>query len=751
MKHDLFNTVRVTRFLLLFVLSIAGYACTGPDENDAGSDIVIENAEMRLVLANDGTARSLIHKSTGQECLMEGIHLPAFSITQDMPYHNEIKLTYPAKRKTFDADSLYREGDHLVARFELTDYEAVIHLNITDQYIGFTLERLQHVATKIGDPRKTQIDEFVFLQLPVKERTHFGEWLNVMWDDQVAVNLLATDPACRIDAEKRVGYRIFQAGGDRDVKTGQVGAALITTDQSKLLDRIDRVERDYHLPLGVESRRSKEYRHSYYAARGVVSTQNIDEHIAYAKKAGFRHMIIYYSSFASSMGHFTWRPEYPNGIEDLKEVTRRISEAGILPGFHIHYNKASLNDPYVIPVPDTRLNLRRYFTLREPLDKGSTTITVEENPAGCTLEMGRRKLKIGMEIISYETYTTTPPYQFLNCVRGDLQTMPGEQDRGAILGLLDIDTWPIFARFNQNTDIQQEVAERIANIVEECGFRFIYYDGAEDVNPPYWYNVTRAQLVVYNALKTKSIFAEGAQKSHFGWHILTRGNAFDVFPPETVKAATRKFPLTEIKLIANDFSSIDFGWTSYNVPGKETIGMQPDMFEYITSRAAAWNSIISVEGKIENFRRHPRTDDNLEVIRRWEEVRATDWLTEDQKLSLRNEEQEHILLLDEEGELELQPCEQILTIPGEHAVIRAFVFNRHNKVWVVYWHTCGDGEMELPVTSSKVQLFEEPGLEIPLQAGAESITVPVGKRRYIQFDLSKEEVIDLFSRVRLVQ
>ncbi|MEN8228842.1 MAG: hypothetical protein ABFS38_11870 [Bacteroidota bacterium] len=751
MKHLKFIPAFSIRSLLLLFLVLYSSACSGPNEREASSDIVIENAEMRLVLGSDGTARSLIHKTSGQECLMKGVHIPAFSITQDMPYDNEIKLTYPAKRKTFGADSLYRDGDNLIVSFELTDYEAIISLNITDDYFGFTLEKMKYKIAAIGDKRKTRIDEFIFLQLPVKDRDHFGEWLNVLWDNDVAVNLLATDPYCKIDAEKRQGYKIFQAGGEREVKMEGVGAALITTDKSKLLDRIDRVERDFNLPLGVESRRSEEYKNSYYAVRGLISTQNVDEHIAYAKQAGLRQMIIYYPSFATSMGHFTWRPEYSNGMEDLKEVTRKIKEAGILPGFHIHYNKAQINDPYVTPVPDNRLNLRRIFTLRENIDQGTTTITVEENPAGCTLEDGRRMLKIGTEIVSYEAYTTEPPYQFIHCKRGALNTKPAKQKKSTILGLLDIDFWPIFARFNQNTDIQAEVAERIANIVEECGFEFIYYDGAEDVNRPYWYNVTKAQLEVFNALKTKSIFAEGAQKSHFGWHILTRGNAFDTFRPEDIKEATRKFPIEAIKMISNDFSSIDFGWIRYELPGEETIGVQPDMFEYVTSKAAAWNSIISIGGDLELIKNHPRTDDILEVTRRWEEVRVNDWLTEEQKLSLQDEEQEHILLIDEAGDFELQSYEQIYSITAENSAIRAFIFNRNNKVWVVYWHTFGEGNIQLPVNADRITLFEELGKEIPLHANKENILVPVGNRRYIQFDLSYEEVIDLFARANLVK
>jgi hypothetical protein len=727
------------------------FSCTNIIPDHKKNDIVIENAEMQLVFNSSGIARSLIHKATGQECLMKGIDLPAFSITQDMPYDNEIKLTYPAKSKTFGADTLYREGNNLIVGFELTDYEAVISIKNSDDYIGFTLDKMRYKMAAIGDKRKTRIDEFVFLQLPVKNKTHFGEWLNVLWDEDVAINLLATDSYCRIDAQERPGYKIFQAGGVREVKMEGVGAALITTSKNKLLDRIDQVEHDFNLPLGVESRRCKEYKYSYYSVRGKLSPENIDEHIAFAKKAGFRQFVIYYMNFAKTMGHFLWRKEFPNGMEDLKEITRKIRAAGMVPGFHIHYNKATLDDPYVTPVPDGRLNQRRIFTLNKNLSKGATTIIVEENPKGCTLEKGRRMLKIGTEIISYEGYTTKPPYQFLNCKRGALNTTPAKQLKCAMLGLLDIDFWPIFVRFNQNTDIQDEVAMRLANIIEKCGFRFIYYDGAEDVNPPYWYNVTKAQLVVYNALKTKSLFAEGAQKSHYGWHILTRGNAFDTFRPEDIKTATRRYPIEAIKMISNDFSSIDFGWIKMELPGKETIGIQPDMIEYVTSRAFAWNSIISIGGQPDLLEKHPRTNDNLEVIRRWEEVRANDILTEKEKESLKNEMQEHILLIDEKGDFELQPYEQIENVAGGNKNVRAFIFERNNKNWVVYWHTSGNGNLEMDINEKDMTLYKELGVEIPVQQNNNKVTLPVGDRHYIEFYSPKAKVLSLFANAHLCE
>ena len=53
-------------------------------------------------------------------------------------------LAYPAKEMKFAADSIYRVGDNLIVSFELTDYEATIGLKITDDYIGFTLKKLEY-------------------------------------------------------------------------------------------------------------------------------------------------------------------------------------------------------------------------------------------------------------------------------------------------------------------------------------------------------------------------------------------------------------------------------------------------------------------------------------------------------------------------------------------------------------------------------------------------------------------------------
>ncbi|MCF6197434.1 MAG: hypothetical protein L3J50_12120 [Emcibacter sp.] len=318
----------------------------------------------------------------------------------------------------------------------------------------------------------------------------------------------------------------------------------------------------------------------------------------------------------------------------------------------------------------------------------------------------------------------------------------------ALIRKLDKDDYDLDEK-DKAVSYTEKGMEHIEELYHEAGIQFIYFDGSEDAPRPYWFNIQMSKLITYNAFKPAPIFSEGAVKAHFGWHIQSRGNGFDTFEPKFVKEAVRKHPASEAMFLANDFTSLNFGWNDYVAPDKNTIGMQPDMFEYITSRAAAWNCPIAMLGKLDQLQNHPRTADNLEVIRRWEEVRIMDFLTEKQKESLKDLDQEHTLLINEEGDFELVPYTQIINIANGNKDIRAFVFTRNNKTWVVYWHCRAEGSLILQVGAGKIQLFEKLGGKMPIDENQEGTIVPLGNRKYLSFDLSRKEVIELFKNAKL--
>ena len=109
-------------------------------------------------------------------------------------------------------------------------------------------------------------------------------------------------------------------------------------------------------------------------------------------------------------------------------------------------------------------------------------------------------------------------------------------------------------------------------------------------------------------------------------------------------------PAAEAPLMKRDFTRVNFGWWGFWAPtdkirGKSTIGVQPDMWEYGTSKAAAWDSPISIQMRLDSLDAHPRSSDIMEVMRRWEDVRKRGLLTPEQKEQLKDLEVEHTLLL----------------------------------------------------------------------------------------------------------
>ena len=101
--------------------------------------IIIENEKFILTLSSDCCAESLVLKETGRECLATDEKLPFFSLTEDRPYNNEIKLAHPNKRTTFNANKVRRQGNFLIVGFELVTFEAIVEVKEADKYVSFTL------------------------------------------------------------------------------------------------------------------------------------------------------------------------------------------------------------------------------------------------------------------------------------------------------------------------------------------------------------------------------------------------------------------------------------------------------------------------------------------------------------------------------------------------------------------------------------------------------------------------------------
>ena len=687
-------------------------------------DIVLENERARFVIGVDGKAKSLIVKETGEEMLDASEGRAVFSVTQDRPFNNEIKLIFPNCETTFNANRVRREGEYLIVGFDLVSYSAKIRVKESKDHFLFELvdfilgpKGTDHLQMTYPPVKKMRI-----LELPLKERCNFGEWLNVVWDDDAAAAVIAAEPYTWISSEKRFGNRHLYADAHRNLKLRGAKTALIVNTRGKFMDSMDATERELGLPLGVESRRSDDLNRSVYW-HSNVTPKNVDEHIALAKKGGFRMMLLYYSSCCKGakgdwgyggIADYELRSEYVNGYDSLKEMLDKIKAAGITPGLHVLQTFIGFKTRYVTPVADPRLNLTRHFTLAKPLALEGGDLYVQEDPSNCPTNTKSRVLAFGGELISYEGYTTERPYKFTGVKRGYLETKVVPHAKGLIGGILDVCEYGAHSCYiDQNSDLQDEVAEKIARVYN-CGFEFMYNDGSEGVNVPQGIHVPNSQYRIWKKMDKKPKFMEGAAKGHFGWHFQSGANAFDVFPPEIFKDMIVRWPQWEAPIMRKDFTRINFGWWGVYMPGQtvhlrdkvpyrtvKSVGTQYDMWEFGTSRAAAWDCPMTIQ--IGRLKEHPRRDDLLEVIRRWEDVRVRNWLTPEQKEALKSETQEHHLYLNEKGEYELLEMEMLPTA-AKAPNTRAFIFERAGKRMIAYWHT--SGAAKLAVDLGKAETVE---------------------------------------------
>lgn len=633
----------------------------------AVADVTVGNSKFTLTVGDDARPKSLVVKATGEEMLVPSRGRPLFSVTQERPFNNEIKLTYPNARTTYRAKSVRREGDRLIVDFEQARYSAILKLTETDDYVAFTLEgfanaRDAYSVLKLDCP---PVSEFRLLELPVKQRAHLGVWLNVMWDDSSAVAVISSSVNELISHEMRDDGALLIADALKSVKVEGTTVLLVASETPRFLDCIDQVEVDFGMPRGVASRRSREIKQSTLST--FTCPTNVDEVIAFAKKGGFRNVMLNYKHIVKEgpawcyCGDYDFRADYPNGYADLRLVLGKLKAAGLTPGLHVLAPHIGMCSRYVTPVADHRLGLTRHYTLAKPLQAGVTVAFVEEDPMKAPEFPNLRVLRFGGELIRYEGRSAMRPYTFTGLVRGAFGTRLADHPKGEIGGVLDVSEYGGTNNvgscyLDPDSSLADEVSEKIAKLYN-CGMEFVYLDGSEGVKAPYGHYVALAQKRVWDKLKVAPKFGEGAAKSHFSWHMLSAANAYDRFPPATFERDTAIYPVEGAKVMLSDFSQVDFGWWGIVSPYDGIHGgTRPEMWEWGFKLAVGYDAPVTVQGRgYEELKAEGSPiDELLSVSKRWLDAREQGFFTSEMKARLRDTSVRHTLTMNARGEYELK-------------------------------------------------------------------------------------------------
>lgn len=421
-----------------------------------------------------------------------------------------------------------------------------------------------------------------------------------------------------------------------DFNYARVGDAfgIIACPEEKFFDVIRRFETAAEIITpcldGVWNKKASSVKESYLFLTAFSENQ-FDEALALAKRGGFKWVLLEQHSWCKSTGHYDINEvNFNDGLAGLVRTVNRFREHDIKVGLHLLGASIDNNDPYLSPVPDERLVKDALTHLTSPLDPHTTTIIVDAMPAKFPAGDGGYTgdgtvLQIGSELVNYESRTTTAPYNFYNCTRGHLGTKRTAHPAGKQVHHLARSYG--YHMMNMDTSMLNEVTSNFAAVANACNIDMMYLDGAERLQGEHQRYNPRLVNAYLSKLQRKNILVQASSFSHFSWHQLARTASADGHGDlkgylEQRASNFQSFNETGIPL--------DIGWY-YGYDTSAT----PDMFEYILGTTIGYNSSFSYQVSVQAAQKHPFTNEILELINRYEQLRLSGRVSDNIKQLLR--------------------------------------------------------------------------------------------------------------------
>ena len=613
--------------VIILILSVSSI-------NAFAEKFVFETNTIRYVINSDGLNVSLQEKGSGKD----------YIAAPPSPFAHVTKTgkTYPVTRLT-------KEGECFLATFGNSGITACYRIIALKTHITIELKSLSG-----GSPDNIQLCNIKTIPF-----SNSGRIIAAQWNDEITVCLMALS--------ERVNSQI--KGNDTVTSTvypefGMIGekTALIAVPTSEFLDVVQEVEKTYHLPSptinGKWAKQSPDVDTNYLFID--VSEQTADQVIAYAKLGGFKYVLIPWSSWASSRGSYPInRINFPQGEESLKKTIDKFHATGIKVGMHMLTSLISKNDPLVRPKPDARLLKDAATTLAEDIDARTTTINasgslsafmdgVRQHDDGADRGID---IQIDDEII-YCRQINDADNVFSDCRRGAYGTVKNSHKTGAPVHRLAQGAGSYMA--DLKTSLKDEIADRIASVVNICGFDMIYFDGTEQdrANGPFWYYVGQQQTAIAKRIKRDMLY-QGSAMSHWLWHIFSRKTCAD-HAAIAVKNYMDHYKLHVMKHYRANFMPAELGWCGLLAGGLDHPATTVEDIEHYGTRMIAYGVPISIQTKLAALERNPQSADLLQRLKQIHELRLSGKLAASQREQMKNG---YWSLFDDAGGVAIKPLE----------------------------------------------------------------------------------------------
>ena len=620
---------------LCILLATSSDAAT-PASDPAGN-IVVGNAQCRLVIGPDGRTAGFIDARSGKDYLNHVLPLSFASVRMGE------KTDVPSK-------AFLRNGD-LVVEFADSDVKAVFRLRANDDYLTIEVVSLKgENVTRLG-----------FLNAVLDLRGSFDEPFSAC---AMALNL-KTNVEQIPGLSSAMNAFCYPRFGFEGAKVAIIGCP---PDRMRaIMKKV--VKESPELPeSGVGGPWAWEApinRGSYFLDSQGITENTAADWAALANRFGIDQI-----DFNVSFRHGDFRPNpglYPDGLANVKAVVDRLHASGIKAGLHTYAFFIDKASRYVTPVPDPRLGKSATFTLAEALPADAQTVPVVESTAGVSAMTGffvqnSSTIRIDDELITFGGATKQAPFKFTECKRGAWGTAVSEHPKGAKVHQLR-ECFGLFAPDADST-LLTEVAANIANTCNECGFDMIYLDaldgegvlaGGENA----WHYGSKFTWEIAKRLKRPALM-EMSTFHHHLWYLRSRMGAWDVGFRD--RKAFIDHHANANRVLDRQFLPGQMGWWNLGFgpdwqPTQTERAFQ-DEIELLMCRCLAFDNGFSLLGvDIRNIKTTPVFQRMAPILRQYEELRRSRSVPESTLVRLRNLDEEFMLEKNSEGKPQFRPMQ----------------------------------------------------------------------------------------------
>lgn len=361
-----------------------------------------------------------------------------------------------------------------------------------------------------------------------------------------------------------------------------------------------------------------------YMIMGFNET-NIERAIDYTKKAGLRYL--YHGGPFKTWGKFQLTDQFPNGKKGVKTIVDKAQEEGIMVGVHTLSNFITTNDPYVTPVPDSRLAKVGSSKVTADISSNQKDIPIESPDFFQQMKNNSLKtVQIGTELIRYGTVSKEAPWKLIDCQRGAYGTKVSSHSSGDKISLLADHGYKVFLT---NPQLGNEMAKNLADLYNETGLRQISFDGIEGNRSTAMGNYGEILFTQawYDNLSDdiKSHFiADASRTSHYFWHIYTRMNWGEPWYAGFRESQT-EYRLKNQAYFQRNYMPGMLGWFS----------MRPSTsiedIEWMLARSAAFNAGYAFVTNFDAIEKNGYSNDILKAIGEWEKARMANVFSQEQR------------------------------------------------------------------------------------------------------------------------